>query len=41
VVLVALLLGHAGSIPVVVLAAVVSFVVTELLPQGPAVPALD
>jgi H+/Cl- antiporter ClcA len=41
VVLVALLLGHAGSIPVVVLAAVVSFVVTELLPRGPAVPALD
>jgi H+/Cl- antiporter ClcA len=40
VVLVALLLGHAGSIPVVVLAAVVSFVVTELLPQGPAVPSL-
>ncbi len=38
VVLVALLLGHAGSIPVVILAAVVSFVTTELLPPGPAIP---
>jgi H+/Cl- antiporter ClcA len=40
VVLVSFLLGHSGSVPVVVLAVVVSFVVTELLPQGPAVPVL-
>lgn len=41
IVLVVLLLGHAGSVPVVVLAGVVSFLVTELLPPGPAVPALS
>ncbi|NUS17235.1 MAG: chloride channel protein [Streptomyces sp.] len=38
VVLVALILGHTGSLPVVVLAAVTAFVVTELLPEGPSIP---
>ena len=38
VVLVALLLGHTGSITVVILGAVVSFVTTELLPPGPEIP---
>ncbi|MFI0943025.1 chloride channel protein [Streptomyces sp. NPDC021020] len=38
VVLVALLLGHTGSLPVVVLAAVTAFVIVELLPEGPPVP---
>jgi H+/Cl- antiporter ClcA len=38
VVLVVVMLGHSGSVPVVVLASVVSFMVTELLPQGPVVP---
>jgi H+/Cl- antiporter ClcA len=38
VVLVALLLGHTGSLPVVVLAAVTSFVTVQLLPDGPAIP---
>lgn len=38
VVLVALLLGHTGSGPVVVLAAVVSFVTAELMPPGPPIP---
>ncbi|MEU1622784.1 chloride channel protein [Streptomyces sp. NPDC005722] len=40
VVLVVLLLGNAESVPVVVLAVVVSFVVAELLPQGPDIPPL-
>lgn len=38
VVLVALLLGHTGSLPVVALATVVAFVTTELLAQGPPIP---
>lgn len=38
VVLVALLLGHTGSLPVVILAAVTAFVTVELLPEGPAIP---
>nr|WSX81590.1 chloride channel protein [Streptomyces sp. NBC_00899]WSX82187.1 chloride channel protein [Streptomyces sp. NBC_00899] len=38
VVLVALVLGHTGSLPVVILAAVTAFVTAELLPEGPAVP---
>jgi H+/Cl- antiporter ClcA len=38
VVLVVVMLGHSGSVPVIVLAAVVSFMVTELLPQGPVTP---
>ncbi|WUH95199.1 chloride channel protein [Streptomyces sp. NBC_00433] len=38
VVLVALLLGHTGSLPVVILAAVTAFVTTELLPEGPRIP---
>ncbi|MGW3241332.1 chloride channel protein [Streptomyces sp. NPDC001070] len=40
VVLVVLLLGNAESVPVVVLAVVVAFVVVELLPQGPDIPPL-
>ncbi|MFF3564223.1 chloride channel protein [Streptomyces sp. NPDC002574] len=39
VLLVVLLLGNAETVPVVVLAAVVAFVTTELLPQGPGIPA--
>ncbi|MGW0869307.1 chloride channel protein [Streptomyces sp. NPDC002740] len=39
VVLVVLVVGHSGSVPVIVLAAVVAFVTTELLPQGPGIPA--
>jgi H+/Cl- antiporter ClcA len=39
VVLVVLLLGNVETVALVVLAAVVSFVVTQLLPQGPRVPA--
>ncbi|WP_333768848.1 chloride channel protein [Streptomyces sp. IBSBF 2435] len=39
VVLVALVLGHPGSLPVVALATVTAFVTTELLPEGPAIPA--
>jgi hypothetical protein len=39
VVLVALLLGHTGSLPVVILAAVTAFVTVELLPEGPPIPA--
>ena len=38
VVLVALLVGHTEVLPVIILAAVVSLVVTELLPSGPEVP---
>ncbi|MFJ6572266.1 chloride channel protein [Streptomyces sp. NPDC091292] len=38
VVLVALLVGHTDALPVIILAAVTSFVVTELLPTGPDVP---
>ncbi|MDX6763729.1 MULTISPECIES: chloride channel protein [Streptomyces] len=38
VVLVVLLLGSGAMIPVIILASVVAFVVTELLPPGPAVP---
>ncbi|MEU5984789.1 chloride channel protein [Streptomyces sp. NPDC047434] len=38
VVLVVLLLGNVETVPVVVLAAVISFVVVELLPQGPEIP---
>lgn len=38
VVLVALLLGHTGSLPIVVLAAVTAFVTTQLLPEGPPIP---
>ncbi|MEU2287683.1 chloride channel protein [Streptomyces sp. NPDC013178] len=38
VVLVVLVLGNVETVPVVVLAAVVSFVLTELLPQGPRIP---
>ncbi|WP_310434623.1 chloride channel protein [Streptomyces sp. 3330] len=38
VVLVVLVVGHSGSVPVIVLAAVVGFVTTELLPQGPGIP---
>nr|WP_261992251.1 chloride channel protein [Streptomyces sp. ms191] len=38
VVLVVLLLGNVNAVPVVVLAAVISFVVVELLPQGPEIP---
>jgi H+/Cl- antiporter ClcA len=38
VVLVTLLVGHVDALPVIILAAVVSFVVTELLPQGPDIP---
>ncbi|MEU8520331.1 chloride channel protein [Streptomyces sp. NBC_01216] len=38
VVLVVLLLGNGETIPVVVLAAVISFVVVELLPPGPEIP---
>lgn len=40
VVLVVLMLGNAESVPVVVLAVVVAFVVVELLPQGPDIPPL-
>lgn len=40
VVLVTLLVGHTGSLPVIILAAVVAFVTTELLPEGPSVPPL-
>ncbi|MEU5278247.1 chloride channel protein [Streptomyces asoensis] len=39
VVLVVIIVGHPGSVPVIVLAAVVAFVTTELLPQGPGIPA--
>ncbi|MFF7195022.1 chloride channel protein [Streptomyces sp. NPDC008079] len=35
VVLVAIMLGHSGSVPVIVLASVISFMAAELLPQGP------
>ncbi|MET8857607.1 chloride channel protein [Streptomyces sp. NPDC004579] len=38
VVLVVLLVGNSGTVPVIVLAAVVSFVTVELLPQGPDIP---
>ncbi|MBD0734917.1 chloride channel protein [Streptomyces sp. CBMA29] len=38
VVLVAIMLGHSGSAPVIVLASVVSFMAAELLPQGPVLP---
>uniref|UniRef100_A0AAU3I4P6 Chloride channel protein n=1 Tax=Streptomyces sp. NBC_01393 TaxID=2903851 RepID=A0AAU3I4P6_9ACTN len=38
VVLVVLLVGNSGTVPVVVLAAVVSFVTVELLPRGPDIP---
>lgn len=38
VVLVVLLLGNSETIPVVILAAVVAFVTTELLPPGPSLP---
>ncbi|MFF4350632.1 chloride channel protein [Streptomyces sp. NPDC001530] len=41
VVLVVLLLGNVDTVAVVVLAAVVSFVVTQLLPQGPRIPAFS
>ncbi|MFI7413627.1 chloride channel protein [Streptomyces sp. NPDC049627] len=41
VVLVVLLLGNVDTVPVVVLAAVVSFVLAELLPQGPRIPAFS
>ncbi|MDX6312449.1 MAG: hypothetical protein QOF44_1913 [Streptomyces sp.] len=41
VVLVVLMVGHMGSVPVIILAAVVSFVTTELLPQGPEIPAFN
>jgi H+/Cl- antiporter ClcA len=40
VVLVVLLLGNVETVALVVLAAVVSFVLTQLLPQGPSVPAV-
>ncbi|MFF3325642.1 chloride channel protein [Streptomyces sp. NPDC002889] len=40
VVLVVLMLGGSAMIPVVILAAVVAFVTTELLPPGPALPPL-
>jgi H+/Cl- antiporter ClcA len=40
VVLVVLLLGNVETVALVVLAAVVSFVVTQLLPQGPSIPAV-
>lgn len=40
VVLVVLLVGNSATVPVVVLAAVVSFVTVELLPQGPDIPPL-
>ncbi|SEN04457.1 chloride channel protein [Actinacidiphila rubida] len=40
VVLVGLLVGHTDSLPVIILAGVVAFVTTELLPQGPKVPPL-
>ncbi|MET7732212.1 chloride channel protein [Streptomyces sp. NPDC005402] len=39
VVLVVLVVGNSETVPVIVLAAVVSFVTTELLPQGPGIPA--
>jgi H+/Cl- antiporter ClcA len=39
VVLVSLLLGHTGSITVVVLGTVTSFVTAQLLPRGPSVSA--
>jgi H+/Cl- antiporter ClcA len=39
VILVVLLLGSSDMIPIVILAAVVAFVTTELLPPGPAIPA--
>ncbi|MFD7482901.1 MULTISPECIES: chloride channel protein [unclassified Streptomyces] len=38
VVLVVLMVGNSGTVPVIVLAAVVSFVTTELLSQGPGIP---
>ncbi|MFG2309997.1 chloride channel protein [Streptomyces sp. NPDC048566] len=38
VVLVVLMVGNSGTVPVIVLAAVVSFVTVELLPQGPDIP---
>ncbi len=41
VVLVVLLLSNVDTVPVVVLAAVASFVLTELLPQGPRIPAFS
>ncbi|MBW5482413.1 chloride channel protein [Streptomyces bambusae] len=41
VVLVILVLGSSAMIPVVILAAVVAFVTTELLPDGPAVPLME
>ncbi|MEV2212354.1 chloride channel protein [Streptomyces sp. NPDC050997] len=39
VVLVVLIVGNSETVPVIVLATVVSFVTTELLPQGPGIPA--
>ncbi|WP_367326209.1 chloride channel protein [Streptomyces sp. HUAS ZL42] len=41
VMLVVLLLGNVDTVAVVVLASVVSFVVTQLLPQGPRIPAFS
>ncbi|MDH6627219.1 H+/Cl- antiporter ClcA [Streptomyces sp. LBL] len=38
VVLVVLMVGNSETVPVIVLATVVSFVTTELLPQGPGIP---
>ncbi|MGW3812632.1 chloride channel protein [Streptomyces sp. NPDC005046] len=38
VVLVVLLVGNSGTVPVIVVASVVSFVTVELLPQGPDIP---
>nr|WP_323186328.1 chloride channel protein [Streptomyces canus] len=38
VVLVVLIVGNSETVPVIVLAAVVAFVTTELLPQGPEIP---
>ncbi|MEU0069885.1 chloride channel protein [Streptomyces sp. NPDC006332] len=40
VVLVVLMVGKSETVPVIVLATVVSFVTTELLPQGPGIPKL-
>lgn len=39
VVLVTLLVGHPGSLPVIIIAAVTAFVTAELLPEGPQIPA--
>jgi H+/Cl- antiporter ClcA len=41
VVLIVLMVGNSGTVPVIALAAVLSFVTAELLPQGPGIPAFS